>query len=138
MFFGSSEDGLPESAPGYSLQERDVRATSAFPLIATEERTPRDVSNVPLGDLAGLALVVPTDLAKLPMGRIMRATRAGWLLTGNIISILIINILIILLREFHARAPRWIKGKVTTGAVVAQSARASGSPLSPNLPWRDG
>jgi hypothetical protein len=32
---------------GHSLPKWDVRATSAFPLIATEERTSRDVSKVP-------------------------------------------------------------------------------------------
>jgi hypothetical protein len=37
-------------ASGQSLQKRDVRATSVFPLIATEERTSRDVSNVPQTD----------------------------------------------------------------------------------------
>src|SRR5713101_6900321 len=35
------------SVPGPSLQKRDVRATSGPPLIATEERTSWDVSNVP-------------------------------------------------------------------------------------------
>jgi hypothetical protein len=37
---------------GHSLQKRDVRAMSVLPLIATEERTSRDVSNVPIGDVA--------------------------------------------------------------------------------------
>src|ERR1700682_5230918 len=36
-----------KSALGQSLQKRDVFAKSAFPLIATGERTSRDVSNVP-------------------------------------------------------------------------------------------
>ena len=36
----------PTSGMGPSLQKRHVRATSALPLVATEERTSRDVSNV--------------------------------------------------------------------------------------------
>jgi hypothetical protein len=36
---------------GHSLQKRDVRAMSVLPLIATEERTSRGVSNVPKPDL---------------------------------------------------------------------------------------
>jgi hypothetical protein len=35
------------SVPGPSLPKRDVRATSGLCLIATEERTSWDVSNVP-------------------------------------------------------------------------------------------
>src|SRR3981081_3788619 len=35
------------SEMGQSLPKWDVRATSAFPLIATEERTSRNVSSVP-------------------------------------------------------------------------------------------
>src|SRR5258706_11560005 len=39
------------SVAGQSLPKWDVRATSAFPLIATEGRTSRDVSNVPTSDI---------------------------------------------------------------------------------------
>lgn len=39
------------SEVGQSLPKWNVRVTSAFPLIATEERTSRDVSNVPIGDI---------------------------------------------------------------------------------------
>jgi hypothetical protein len=39
------------SEMGQSLPKWDVRATSAFPLIATEGRTSRDVSNVPRCDI---------------------------------------------------------------------------------------
>src|SRR6266568_2416848 len=35
---------------GQSLPKWDVRATSSFPLLATEERTSRNVSNVPISD----------------------------------------------------------------------------------------
>src|SRR5258708_18659072 len=40
------------SLMGQSLPKWNVRVTSAFPLIATEERTSRDVSNVPTAELA--------------------------------------------------------------------------------------
>src|ERR1700682_5454100 len=44
----SIRGGLRRSPPWVkSLQKRDVCAKSAFPLIATGERTSRDVSNVP-------------------------------------------------------------------------------------------
>jgi hypothetical protein len=39
---------VPMSELGQSLPKRDVRATSAFPLIATELRTSLHVSNVPI------------------------------------------------------------------------------------------
>src|SRR5437667_10587026 len=42
---------LVVSGWGQSLPKRDVRAASAFPLIATEERTSCDVSNVPQADV---------------------------------------------------------------------------------------
>jgi len=43
----ATRDNHIRTALGHSLQKRDVRATSGFHLIATEERTSRDVSNVP-------------------------------------------------------------------------------------------
>src|SRR5260221_4295322 len=43
------------SAWGQSLPKWNVRVTSAFPLIATEERTSRDVSNVPDSDSCSAA-----------------------------------------------------------------------------------
>ncbi len=43
------------SHSGQSLPKCDVRDMSGFPSIATEERTSRDVSNVPIGDIPGLA-----------------------------------------------------------------------------------
>jgi hypothetical protein len=55
------------SVPGPSLQKRDVRATSAFPLIATQERTSRDVSNVPLADIQ---LVADGDLGDVGILRV--------------------------------------------------------------------
>ncbi len=36
---------------GQSLPKCDVRDMSGFPSIATDERTSRDVSNVPIGDI---------------------------------------------------------------------------------------
>jgi hypothetical protein len=40
---------------GHLLRKRDVRATSAFPLIATTSRTRRHVAKVPKGDLCATA-----------------------------------------------------------------------------------
>ena len=40
------------SESGHSRRFGDVRVTSAFPPIATKERTPRDVSNVPTADIS--------------------------------------------------------------------------------------
>src|SRR6266404_3738661 len=45
---------MPETGPISSIWY--VRATSAFPLIATEERTSRDVSNVPTTDSCAAAI----------------------------------------------------------------------------------
>jgi hypothetical protein len=41
-------DQVQISALGHSRQKCDVRDTSAYPPIATVERTRRDVSNVPI------------------------------------------------------------------------------------------
>jgi hypothetical protein len=48
---------------GQSLPKWDVRATSAFPLLATEERTSPNVSNVPCVDGSGLASEIFTSQA---------------------------------------------------------------------------
>jgi hypothetical protein len=47
--------GRRMSGSGQSLPKWDVRATSASPLIATEGRTSRDVSNVPKADSCAAA-----------------------------------------------------------------------------------
>src|SRR3981081_390982 len=61
------------SVMGQSLPKWNVRVTSAFPLIATEERTSRDVSNVPVtGSCSAANRVVirsPPRRARTPAGR---------------------------------------------------------------------
>src|SRR5882672_9625603 len=47
---------------GQSLPKWDVCATSAFPLLATEERTLRNVSNVPTGDSSTAVSVIVAGL----------------------------------------------------------------------------
>jgi hypothetical protein len=54
----------------HSLQKRDVRAMSALLLIATEERTSRDVSNVPDSEVATHAELTSKS------GRLGEETRA--------------------------------------------------------------
>ena len=53
------------SVLGHSLPKWDVRATSASPLIATEERTSRNVSNVPTAEVTvaaySIKLLVPRN-----------------------------------------------------------------------------
>src|SRR5229473_3098865 len=72
------------SLMGQSLPKWNVRVTSAFPLIATEERTSRDVSNVPVtGSCSAANRVVirsPPRHARTPAGRAVLhlGFRAGW------------------------------------------------------------
>jgi hypothetical protein len=54
-------DQVQISASGHSRQKCDVRDTSAYPPIATAERTWRDVSNVPRGDIHKLREAAPTE-----------------------------------------------------------------------------
>jgi hypothetical protein len=66
-------------ASSHSLQKRDARATSAFPLIATTSKMRRHVSKVPKPEVAGLRSSGDSDL------RVVRPAVTAIRLTINVL-----------------------------------------------------
>src|SRR5258706_1489748 len=73
----------PMSDLGQSRRFDDVRVTSAFPPIATKERTSRDVSNVPEADITSLHSITSSARASSVGEMVRPSALAGLRLTTN-------------------------------------------------------